>query len=122
MASTKKTQTTNKILFDTIQELRKFSNKAESEVFKAVAQKLSAPASQRSEVNVGHLEKHAKEGETVVVPGKLLGDGKITKKVTVAAFRASESAKVKIEKAGGKYMTLQEYLSKNPKEKPRIIG
>lgn len=35
---------------------------------------------------------------------KLLGNGEITKKVTVKGVRASETAKKKIEKAGGKVL------------------
>jgi large subunit ribosomal protein L15 len=37
---------------------------------------------------------------------KLLGDGELTKKLTVSAHRFSESAKEKIEKAGGKVVVL----------------
>jgi len=40
-----------------------------------------------------------KEGKTPLV--KILGEGKITKKLTVSGCRVSKSAKEKIEKAGG---------------------
>ncbi len=69
-------------------------------------------------VNIGILEKHFKDGETVnaenliakriirsskgKVPAvKILGTGKITKKIIVERCKVSVSAKAAIEKAGG---------------------
>ncbi len=59
-------------------------------------------------VNVGKIEKYAKEGETVIVPGKVLGDGELRKKVTVVAKGFSKKAREKIEKAGGRVLTFKE--------------
>ncbi len=69
-----------------------------------------------SVVNVKVLDRLFSEGEEVnpqkllekglVKPGmpvKILGDGELTKKLTVKAHAFSESAKEKIEKAGGAY-------------------
>ena len=122
MASFPKTKTTNQILFDTISSLKKLSTKTGVNTWKAVAAKLAGPASQRAQLNLNKLEKHAKTGETVIVPGKVLGNGNISKKVTVVAFKASESAIAKIEKAGGKFVEIKEYIAKAPKDKPRILG
>lgn len=121
MASLKQTQTTNKVLFDTIRDLVKYSNSTGLKVYRAVANKLSAPASQRSKVNLGHIDKVAKDGEVLIVPGKVLGDGLLTKKLTIVAFSASDSAKAKIEKAGAKFLTINEHLAKKPDNKIRII-
>jgi large subunit ribosomal protein L18e len=118
----KKTLTTNKVLFDTIRDLKKLSNKTGVNVWKAVAEKLSAPASQRPQVNISRINKFANEGEVVIVPGKLLGDGQITKKVTVVAFKASESAIKKLEAAGGKFIEIRNYISKKPDSKVKILG
>lgn len=67
-------------------------------------------------VNVSRLEKIYEAGETVdadsllakgvikhdYVPVKVLGDGEITKALTVKVDKVSASAKAKIEAAGGK--------------------
>ena len=72
-------------------------------------------------VNTGDLENF-KAGSTVdeaalrearIVQGavariKVLGDGELTKKLTVSAHRFSKSAAEKIEKAGGKIVLLPE--------------
>ena len=67
-------------------------------------------------VNVSRLEKLYEDGETVdaesllakgvikhdYTPVKVLGDGELTKKLTVKVDKVSASAKAKIEAAGGK--------------------
>jgi large subunit ribosomal protein L15 len=67
-------------------------------------------------VNVGRLESLFEDGDTVdtealvakgvikhdYIPVKVLGDGELTKKLTVAVDKVSASAKAKIEAAGGK--------------------
>jgi large subunit ribosomal protein L15 len=82
-------------------------------------------------VNTGDLENFA-AGSTVdeaalrqarIVQGavariKVLGDGELTKKLTVSAHRFSKSAAEKIEKAGGKMVLLLEpRVAAEPKEK-----
>ena len=122
MAAMRKTQTTNQVLFDTIRDLKKLSAKTGVAVFKAVAAKLAAPASQRPQVNLSKIERYAKEGETIIVPGKVLGDGTLSKKVTIVGFKASEGAITKITAAGAKYVDLKDYISKKPDSKVRILG
>ena len=70
-------------------------------------------------VNVSRLEKLYEDGETVdaesllakgvikhdYIPVKVLGDGELTKKLTVKVDKVSASAKAKIEAAGGKVET-----------------
>ena len=67
-------------------------------------------------VNVGRLETLFEDGDTVnsetlvakgvikhdFIPVKVLGDGELTKKLTVCVDKVSASAKAKIEAAGGK--------------------
>lgn len=57
---------------------------------------------------------YAKDGEMVIVPGKVLAAGSITKKLTVAAYDFSDAAKAGIQAAGGKTMTLREIMEANP--------
>jgi large subunit ribosomal protein L15 len=71
-------------------------------------------------VNVAALEKHFAAGDEVTPDAlvaknltkgrfdqlKLLGDGQLTKKLKVSAHRFSETAKEKIEKAGGQIVVL----------------
>ena len=50
---------------------------------------------------------------------KVLGDGELTKKLTVTAHRFSAGAREKIEKAGGKVVCLREPVAKAPRSARR---
>lgn len=102
---------TNPILKGLLADLRA----SETPLWKDVAKRLSRPSRIRPSVNLSRLGRYANEGETIVVPGKLLGSGLIDKKLTVGAFSFSEKAKEKVEAAGGKCISIKELMSKNPK-------
>ena len=75
----------------------------------------------RQEYNIVNLERLASVGETTITPDvlrkagvistkrpvKILGDGELSKAVTVQAHKFSKSAQEKIIKAGGKFEVLQ---------------
>lgn len=108
-----KTKIENKKLLALITELMK----AEKDIWRKTAKELSKPTRRRPQVNVSKIEEHVNEGETVLVPGKLLGAGHISKKVDVAAFACSMSAKALIEASGGKLMSIDELMKANPEGK-----
>ena len=92
-------------------------------VWKAVAKGLNRPRRKGYEVNLFRIEKYAKPKSKIVVPGVVLGSGEIKKAVTVAALRFSDEARRKIEKAGGKCLSIQEMIAQNPQGKGvRIMG
>lgn len=62
-----------------------------------IASMLALPKRKRVEVNINKLNKETKEGENVIVPGKVLGSGNISHKITIAAFSFSQSAKSKLK-------------------------
>jgi len=122
MAVIPKSKTTNVVLFDTIRELKKYSDKTKTKVYRAVAVKLAVPASQKVELNVSKIDKYAKANETMIIPGKVLGSGTISKKVNVVAFNASQSAQKKIISAGGSFLEIRDYIAKSPKNKLKILA
>ncbi|HKV90396.1 MAG TPA: 50S ribosomal protein L18e, partial [Thermoplasmata archaeon] len=94
--------------------LRKAGKSHAAPLWFAVAEKLARPRRQSKPVNVGHLERLARPKETVVVPGKLLAHGSITKPLTVAAFHYSEDARAKIHAAGGTALSIADLLKAKP--------
>lgn len=95
----------------------------ESAFWKRIAKDLKKPTRIQRKVNVDSIEKYAKEKLTVVVPGKVLGVGTITKKVDVVAYSFSKAAITKITKTGGKAILLVKYVKKNPSGKGvQILG
>lgn len=114
---------TNPELLKLIRYLRKKSRENRVGIWRDVANKLSRSRKRRIKVNVSHLNRHAKGRETVVVPGKVLGAGRIDHPVVVAAFTFSEQAKLKILKAKGKCLAIPDLIKKNPKgANVRIFG
>ena len=89
--------------------------KTKAPIWKDVAERLGGARRRKVEVNISDLNRHARDGETVVVPGVVLGAGEIGKAVSVAAWRFSGSAAEKIKNAKGSAMSIEELAEKNPK-------
>jgi large subunit ribosomal protein L18e len=104
---------TNPRLTSLIADLKSAARQADSGVWGDVAERLEKPRRTHAEVNLGRIERYAREDETVVVPGKVLGSGALTKEVTVAAVDFSGTAETKIDQVG-ETMTLEQALEQNP--------
>jgi len=121
--SKKKLKATNPELLNLIRLLKKKAKETRSRIWRDVAERLSVSRRRRIAVNVSRINRYTKKGEVVVVPGKVLGAGKLEHSVTVAAFTFSKTAKDKILKAKGKCLSIPELIKKNPKgSKIKIIG
>ena len=97
-----------------IVELKKAARAHQAPIWAAIAARLERPRHQVVPVNVGQLSRVAAAGETVVVPGKLLADGHLAKRLTVAAFGFSTEARGKVRAAGGTALTLHDLLKSHP--------
>lgn len=82
-----------------------------------VAAILSGPRSRRLNLNIGEINKIGKTGEVLVIPGKILSQGEIDKKIKIIAFGFSENAREKLLKAGCEIKTISEEIKKNPEAK-----
>ena len=100
---------------DLIKALKAKARENSSGLWESVASELSRVRKNRRQVNVHKISQYTAEGDIVVVPGKVLGDGVLDHKVDVAAFRFTTGALEKIQKAGGKAMTITQLLESNPK-------
>ena len=113
---------TNPRLRSLIAELKSASRDSGGEVWQDIADRLEKPRRTHAEVNLGRIERYAREDETVVVPGKVLGSGALQKDVTVAAVDFSKTAETKIEAADGSALRLEQALEQNPDgENVRVI-
>ncbi len=104
----------NPELYRVVVELRRAARAHSAPIWGAVADRLERPRHQTTPVNVGHLDRLVGSEETVVVPGKLLADGPLSKPVTVAAFSYSAEARAKVRAAGGTALTISELLQAKP--------
>ena len=110
-------------LSNTIWVLRNALKKNKVPIWKAVLKELSSSRSNRRQVNISQLAHVTQDKEVVIVPGKILGSGEISHKLTIWCFSISEAAASKVLDAGGKILALDSLIKKYPDGKGvRIIG
>jgi len=80
-----------------------------------IAGVLAYPRRQKVEINLDIIEGKSKEGDTIIVPGKILGKGNISKKVVVIALGFSEEAMKKLKEKKCETRKILEEINKNPK-------
>ena len=90
-------------------------------VYKSIAKKLEGPNRNWPIVNISKIEYNISKNGKVVIPGKILGSGTLSKKVTVSAYSFTKTAIQKIEKAGGKCMIFNDFIKKNPTGKDVVV-
>ena len=90
--------------------LRKSSIDNKIAIWNRIAEDLEKPTRKRRMINLYKIDKYTKNNESIIIPGKVLGTGNLSHKVTVAAWSFSEGAKEKIIKANGNAVSIMEML------------
>ena len=120
---TMKTTKTNPTLITLIHELKKHANENKAPIWKDIAIRLEKSSKNWPVVNLDKINRFTSEKETALIHGKVLSNGELTKKVSIAAWAFSDKAQEKIKKAGSKHMSIEELMKHNPKGKDiRILG
>lgn len=104
---------TNKALVNTIILAKK------NPAWMEVAGALTISRRKRKDINLTELNKT--EGKVLVVCGKVLSQGEITKKIKVVALGFSSNAEEKLKKAGCEFLTIAEEIQKNKDAKEVVI-
>lgn len=119
----KRTGPTNIVLRKTIRLLYKYSREFKAPIWRAIARELEKPRRKRRCVNISRINRYTKSGDTVVVPGKVLGSGSLDHPVTVAAISFSKTAFEKIKATGGTPLHILDLVKINPRgSNVKIIG
>jgi len=117
----KRTGPTNPNTKKIIEDLFNQGHKEKSKFKINLAKQLSVPTRQRAKVNLVKLQRVCKENEIIVVPGKVLSYGILTKPLTVSALSFSDMASKKIQNAGGKIITITELVKQTNGKNVRLI-
>jgi large subunit ribosomal protein L18e len=72
--------------------------KEKKPIWNKVASMLARPRKKVISVDLDKLNRVTKADDVIVVPGKVLGNGHLDHKITLAAFAFSESAREKLAK------------------------
>lgn len=83
--------------------------------WKEIAHLISYPRRLQISKNLEEIEKISKEGDTIIVPGKVLGEGEVSKKIRVCAVGFSEKAREKLKSKKCEIVSIKEEIKINPK-------
>lgn len=100
---------TNLILVETIKEARK------NPAWFKLSHILSGPTRKQTAINLSQLDKESKAGDTIIIPGKVLSQGELTKKLRLCALSFSEKAIEKMKKTKSEAVSILEEIRKNHK-------
>ncbi|PTD93407.1 50S ribosomal protein L18e [archaeon SCG-AAA382B04] len=113
----------NKRIKELISDLKDLSREEDVKIWRDIAERLKKPTKNYSEVNLSKINRNSKEGDEIIVPGKVLGSGQITKEITIASLSFSETAEQKIKQRNGNPLTIEELMKENPQgTEVKIIG
>ncbi len=102
---------TNTELVETILAAKK------KEAWKPVAEILSFPRRKRMNLNLQEINEKTKDGEHVIIAGKILSQGELNKKIKITAMSISEKAKEKLLKSKIEINDMLDEIKKNPSAK-----
>lgn len=123
MQMVKRTGSTNPVVRALIRNLKKASKTWGAPIWKTVAELINKPKRQHIHVNISKINRYSKKDDIVVVPGKVLGAGKIDHPVIVAALAFSKSAREKIISVGGQCISINQAIKIRPTGSDvKIIG
>ena len=113
----------NQTVLHMIKDLKQASKKNEAPIWSRLADLAVKPSTSRRVVNLARINKITKENNVLFVPGKVLGTGNISHKISLCSFSISRTATKKIIQSGGKIMKLSDMIEKYPTGKGvTIIG
>jgi large subunit ribosomal protein L18e len=112
-----KNRTRKKTNSDLVETIALAIKKNENEIAKI----LSGPTRNLPAINLGQINEKAKDGETIIIPGKVLSYGNVDKKIRVVAYNFSSVALDKLKKAKCELSTIREELENNKKISGKIL-
>lgn len=105
-----------------VNDLYAKSEGSKTGIWHNLATRLGKSARSWASINVGRLNRVTKKGETIVVPGKVLGAGNLDHPLTLYSFNCSERACDIIKKAGGTCKPVEELLEVKTVKGIRILS
>ena len=111
----------NQTVLHMIKDLKQAGKKNEAPIWSRLANLAVKPSTSRRVVNLARINKITKENNVLFVPGKVLGTGNLSHKITLCSFSMSTTAAKKIIQTGGTIMTYSDMIKKYPTGKGVMI-
>ena len=111
----------NQIVLHMVKELKQASKKNKAPIWAKLAKLALKSSSSMRVVNLTRIDKVTKKDDILFVPGKVLGTGNISHKITLCSFSISTTAAKKIIKSGGEIIRSSDMIQKYPTGKGVIL-
>ncbi|TLX65981.1 MAG: 50S ribosomal protein L18e [Thaumarchaeota archaeon] len=112
---------TNQLVIQMVKEFKGASKKNNAPIWSRLAELALKPSSARRTINIGQIDKFVKDNDVIVVPGKVLGTGNISHKITLCSFSMSTTGAKKVLQSGGKILSFSELIKSHPTGKGVVI-
>ena len=104
-----------------VKELKQASKKNKAPIWAKLANLALKSSSSMRVVNLTRIDKVTKKDDILFVPGKVLGTGNISHKITLCSFSISTTAAKKIIESGGEIIRSSDMIQKYPTGKGVIL-
>lgn len=113
----------NQVVLQMAKTLRGASKKNNAPIWNRLADLALKPTIARRIINLGQLDQFVSDNDVVMVPGKVLGTGSLSHKITLCSFSISTAGAKKVLESGGKIVDITQLIENNPTGKGvKIIG
>jgi large subunit ribosomal protein L18e len=89
--------------------------------FLEISNLLANTKKNKIELNLEEIDSMAKEGDIVLIPGKVLGNGNVSKKIEIIGFKFSKNAEEKLKELKIPFLLISESLNKIDIKKVKIL-
>ena len=111
----------NQVVIQMAKELKQASTKNDAPIWAKLAKLALKTSVSRKVINLNKIDEVTEDNAVIVVPGKVLGTGNVSHKITLSSFSISNTAAKKILDAGGSIISFSEMINKFPTGKGVII-
>jgi large subunit ribosomal protein L18e len=112
---------TNQVVIHLAKDLKKASTANKAPIWAKLAAYALKPSIARRDINLNRISQLTKENDTVVFPGKVLGTGNVSHKITLCSFSISNAAAAKVLENGGKLISHTDLIKQNPTGKGVVL-
>ena len=114
---------TNQVVILMVKTLRSASKKNNAPIWEKLAELALKPTRAKRTLNLGQIDKFASDNDVIIIPGKVLGTGSLSHKITLCSFSISSIGAKKIVESGGKILDISQVIKNHPTGKGvKIIG
>lgn len=111
----------NQVVMQMAKEMKQASSKNDAPIWSKLAKLALKTTVSRRVVNLNKIDEVTKDNAVIVVPGKVLGTGNVSHKITLSSFSISNTAAKKIIESGGSIISFSEMIKKFPTGKGVVI-